>query len=129
MTSKNSSDLWNESLKLVSYCPVCEARYNSIEARILGKNGETHLLHIVCRKCCNSILSLVLVNQVGASSVGLMTDLTFDDVMKFRTGSSVSIDDVIEAHALFEGDWQKKFNVQKSTSRVACLKSTPNAKK
>ncbi len=106
MSSKQSSDLFNEGLKLVSYCPVCETRYNPMEARMLGQEGETHLLHVKCRKCQNSILAVVLVNEVGASSVGLLTDLSYEDVMQFRSNKNVSVDDVIDVHKqLEEGDW------------------------
>ncbi len=73
---------------------------------MLGEDGETRLLHVQCRKCQNSLLALVLVNQVGASSVGLLTDLTYDDVLKFRVNKQVAINDVIEIHKVLErGDW------------------------
>ncbi len=104
MASKKGSELWNESLRLVSYCPVCETRYNPMEAQMLGKDGETHLLHVQCKKCQNSILALVLVNRVGASSVGLLTDLSYEDVMKFRENRQVSVNDVIETHDLLGSD-------------------------
>lgn len=102
MQSTLDSNLWNEGLKLVSFCPVCETRFNSMQARILAREGETHLLHVVCRKCHNSILALVVVNDIGASSVGLLTDLSFEDVMHFRFSESITLDDVIETHAFFE---------------------------
>ncbi|MBT5808485.1 hypothetical protein HOI18_04405 [Candidatus Uhrbacteria bacterium] len=114
MSSNQSSELWNEGLKLVSYCPVCETRYNPMEAKVLGENGETHLLHVQCRKCSHSILALVLVNQAGASSVGLLTDLSFDDVMLFRENQKVSIDDVIDIHAkLDEGGLDHIFDTRR----------------
>jgi hypothetical protein len=106
MSSQNKSTEWGEGLRLVSYCPVCETRYNPMHARVLGKDGETHLLHVQCKKCRNSILALVLVNQVGASSVGLLTDLTYEDVVRFKVNNQVSIDDVIEIHEfLKQDDW------------------------
>ncbi len=71
-----------------------------MEARVLGKDGETHLLHVQCRKCQNSILALVLVNQVGASSVGLLTDLSYEDVLRFRENRQISVNDVIDVHAM-----------------------------
>ena len=83
MSSIQGSELWNEGLKLVSYCPVCETRYNPMEAQLLGQDGETHLLHVQCRTCHNSILALVLVNPSGASSVGLLTDLSYEDFDSF----------------------------------------------
>lgn len=101
MATQLGSELWNEGLKLVLFCPVCETRYNPMEARLLGEQGETHLLHVQCRKCQHSILALVLVNQVGASSVGLLTDLSYEDVVRVRSGQQVHVDDVIEVHRLF----------------------------
>ena len=115
MSSKQGSDLFNEGLKLVSYCPVCETRYNPMEARILGQEEETHLLHVQCRKCQNSILAVVLVNEVGASSVGLLTDLSYEDVMRFRSNPGVSVDDVIEVHRQLErGAWDQVLGRQRA---------------
>ncbi len=68
----------------------------------MGEQGETHLLHVQCRKCQHSILALVLVNQVGASSVGLLTDLSYEDVLRVKVGSHVSVDDVIAVHEMLE---------------------------
>lgn len=102
MSSTFGSELWNEGLKLVSFCPVCETRYNPMEARVLGQEGETHLLHVQCHKCQHSILALVLVNHVGASSVGLLTDLSYEDVLRMKSSQSISVDDVIGAHQLFK---------------------------
>lgn len=111
MSSKQDSELWNGGLRLVSYCPVCETRYNPMQARVLGQDEETHLLHVRCRKCFSSILALVLVNQVGASSVGLLTDLTYDDVVRFRSNSCVSINDVMDIHSFLDDcSWDKLIN-------------------
>ena len=123
MSSKQGSEIWNEGLRLVSYCPVCETRYNPMQARMLGQDGETHLLHVQCRKCHNSILALVLVNQVGASSVGLLTDLTYDDVIRFRSQSPVSIDDVIETHTFLEERGWERFLRRRSARKKRIAKA------
>jgi hypothetical protein len=105
-----SQDSLSDGLRLVSYCPVCETRVNPMQARPLGKEGETELLHIQCHKCHNAFLALVLVNQVGASSIGLVTDLAYEDVLRFKSNRSVSINDVISIHEFFEGHtWPKRF--------------------
>ncbi len=109
----NSSPQTN-GLRLVSYCPVCETRSNPMNARMLGQDGETHLLHIQCHKCQNAFLALVLVDQVGATSVGLLTDLAYDDVVRFGKERSVSINDVISIH-----------NALEKGSFPACLVSYP----
>lgn len=63
-------------------------------------------MHITCHKCQNAFLTLVLVNQVGASSVGLLTDLAYEDVVRFHSQKDISVDDVIAAHEFF-GKQQK----------------------
>ena len=73
-----------------------------MEAQVLGEEGESHLLHVRCRRCEHAMLALVLVTKTGVSSVGLATDLSYNDVVKFQAGGSVSIDDVMEAHKGFE---------------------------
>lgn len=95
---------------MISYCPLCETAYNPMEARILDEKEDGHLLHIRCKKCWNSILALVLVSNAGVSSVGLVTDLVFEDVQKFREGAAeVTVDDVLEAHELLESDGDGRF--------------------
>ncbi len=90
---------------MISFCPLCETNYNPMEARVLGEREDGHLLHIRCKKCWNSILALVLVSNAGVSSVGLITDLTYDDVRKFSSReTSVSTDDVIAVHQLMTDD-------------------------
>ena len=73
-----------------------------MEARVLGEDGETHLLHVRCKSCANAILALVLVTKAGVSSVGLVTDLSYEDVVKFQSQGKVSIDDVLGVHQMME---------------------------
>jgi hypothetical protein len=130
MSSAFGSELWNEGLKLVSYCPVCETRYNPMEARLLGQQEETQLLHVQCRKCHNSILALVQVNQIGASSVGLLTDLSFEDVVGFRSASTVSLDDVIATHTWFNSEqWQKSLGKEHEKRVLTTLRKRAKKQK
>ena len=106
---QSAPSFYQDGLRMISYCPLCESSYNPMEAKVLGEKEDGHLLHIRCKKCWNSILALVLVSNAGVSSVGLVTDLTFEDVVKFREKpSDVSVDDVISVHELLderEGDF------------------------
>lgn len=69
-----------------------------MDAQLLGQRGERHLVHVRCQKCGNSMLALVLMGKAGVSSVGLVTDLTYDDVLKFRSARRIGVDDVIAVH-------------------------------
>lgn len=111
MNDNQQPNLWNEGMRIVSRCPLCDSRSNAMEARLLGENGDTHLLHIRCRKCANSILALVLISTSGASTVGMVTDLSFDDVMRLRRGRRLTIDDVLAAHVSMRDDWLKAFRL------------------
>lgn len=73
-----------------------------MQAHVLGTQASTHFVHVRCRKCAHSVLALVLVNPVGASSIGILTDLSYEDVMRFKRQRVVTIDDVIATHTLFE---------------------------
>lgn len=91
-------------MKLISVCPLCDEHYNPTEAQLVGEAEDSHLLHITCRKCRNSIIALVIASAGGMSSVGLVTDLNFDEVVKFRTTQGVSEDDVLEMHGTLEDE-------------------------
>jgi hypothetical protein len=87
-----------EHLRVITACPICNARYHSGELRILEEKTDAQLVHVQCRKCRASVLAVVLANHLGVSSVGLVTDLSGDDVLKFRRQPTISIDDVLDLH-------------------------------
>ncbi|NBS41610.1 hypothetical protein EBS80_03035 [bacterium] len=94
----------NDSLRIVSYCPLCEARFHPMQTRVLSEQGKTRLLHVTCKKCGGATLALLCENETGASTVGLVTDLSPEDVLRFHVARRVSTDDVIDVHkALGEG--------------------------
>ncbi len=82
----------------MSRCPICHTAYDQIEARILGEDADTRLIHLTCHECSNALLALVLVTPAGISSVGLLTDLSYDDVLRFGQSSVITTNDVILAH-------------------------------
>ncbi|OGY45121.1 MAG: hypothetical protein A3J62_00940 [Candidatus Buchananbacteria bacterium RIFCSPHIGHO2_02_FULL_38_8] len=96
--------LFDESLKTVFRCPVCSNRYNPIEAKILAERDNAHLIYLQCLNCQTAILAVILANNLGLSSVGAITDLTSEDVLKFQESEAVSFDDVIEMHQILARD-------------------------
>lgn len=92
------------NLRLVSYCPLCNTHYNPSEAKLLDQKEGAHLIHVECRSCGSSILAVVITGGIGVSSVGLVTDLTSQDVIRFKNETAVSEDDVLAAYqVLSEG--------------------------
>ena len=64
----------------------------------MEERDESHLVYIKCRQCQSAVLALVSLTNLGVSSVGLVTDLSSDDVIKFKSAEPISCDEVIEAH-------------------------------
>lgn len=85
-----------EGLKIISRCPVCHSQYNPVEAKILDESDGAHLIYVQCRRCQSAVLALVVTNNFGVSSVGMVTDLDSHEVMKFTDFGEVDADDVLE---------------------------------
>lgn len=91
-------NLFSDNPTLITHCPVCNLRYDPLEARILEEGENAHLVYINCKDCRSAILAVIVANNMGISSLGLITDLSADDVINLKTVKPISVDDVIEVH-------------------------------
>ena len=91
-------NLFNDNNTPITHCPVCHLRYDPLEAKILDEAEANHLVHVKCRNCQSAIVAVLLTNQLGVSSIGLITDLSSEDVLRFKNNAPISADEVIEAH-------------------------------
>jgi hypothetical protein len=104
-------DDFEEQLKIISQCPVCDAKFNARQSRILEDTGDSHLIYLNCKKCLNSVVAVIRFDARGINSIGMVTDLTYDDVRKFKDGYEVEADDVLGVHeALNQSSWQEQIN-------------------
>ncbi len=71
-----------------------------MEAKILETREDAHLIHVQCRRCFSSIIVLVSANHSGMMSVGMVTDLSAEDVLRFRGSERVTCDDVLNFHEM-----------------------------
>ncbi|MFA5047606.1 MAG: hypothetical protein WC516_01045 [Patescibacteria group bacterium] len=93
---------FEEGLRIISNCPVCHVPYNPMEARVLEENSSAHLIYIRCKNCQSAILALILTNNFGISSLGLITDLESQEVTRFIDGARVSSDDILSFYNLIK---------------------------
>ena len=96
------SNYSDESLRLVAFCPVCHTRYNHLQAQVGSEREGAHLVHIKCHHCASSVLALILANNFGISSIGLITDLDSLEVLKFKEAVPLAEEDVLAVEALLE---------------------------
>ena len=88
------------ALTLMRRFPVCSTAYSEDMFRRIDENDGAHLLHCTCQSCHQSILALVMTSSVGVSSVGMITDLTAEDVSKISRKQSISEDELLSFHSL-----------------------------
>ncbi len=93
-------DFFDDNLRVISMCPSCNARDNFVETHLVGKRGNSLLLHIKCKQCFCTVLAIASISNQGVASVGIRTDLSYDDVLRFREVNSVTTDDVLATHEL-----------------------------
>lgn len=86
-------------MKLVSACPLCRRQYKLTDAYIVDEQHGAYLLHTECKNCGSSIVATLVAGRHAVSSMGLVTDLTSEDVTKFKDAEVVNCDDVIDCHA------------------------------
>ncbi|MFA5020716.1 MAG: hypothetical protein WC517_01495 [Patescibacteria group bacterium] len=84
-----------DGLKIVSRCPICQTEHNPLETAVLDEANGSHLIYIKCRKCSSGVVAVLTPTAFGVSSVGLVTDLSGNEIMKFKDLSRISADDVL----------------------------------
>ena len=101
----NNSPLWDGSqkaVKLVAKCPICGHRYKQDQAKVIEEQGEAHLVHIQCDKCLSGLVAVIYQAGMGINSYGLVTDLTADDLHKFKNIKNISANDCLDFHQILE---------------------------
>jgi hypothetical protein len=93
------SSFWDVDSHLISHCPLCDVPGSALDIHVLGDNDDATLLHVTCESCKQSLLAIVFSDGEGADgSVGFMTDLSHEDVLRFQDEAPVSTDDVLASH-------------------------------
>lgn len=91
-------------LKLMQSCPLCSEPYDAQSVRVASQHEDATLLHVKCHKCSGALVAAVLQNGMGSSSVGMITDLSFEDVVHFKQQQAVSTDDCLVLHEFLKTD-------------------------
>lgn len=85
----------NPNLNIISQCPLCNNKI--IDLNIIEEINNGYLMHSKCSKCGNTILFIATTNELGINVIGMNTDLSMDEIIKFKNSSDyVEIDDAIK---------------------------------
>ncbi len=96
LPKSDKPDSWRKSLKFISRCPVCNSDYKSEAIKLFANESEAKFVHFTCESCQSHFMAMVMTLPKGISTVGMITDLSFQDVQKLHNISPLSIDEIIE---------------------------------
>ncbi len=91
-----------EGLRLMRQCPLCRKDYQEKALSLIEEREGASLVHITCTNCDNAVLAVVMVSPLGMSSMGIVTDLSIDDVAHFRGRDIFSQDDVLDFYSTMQ---------------------------
>lgn len=98
--SKPASEAKGE---LLQTCPMCSKAYPTEQIRVVEQISASRLLHLSCPDCSNAMLAVVVQTEVGTSSIGMVTDLSMQDVLRIQTQHPLALDDALDWHEVLSG--------------------------
>lgn len=102
-----------------------------MQIHVLEHQGEQTVFHLLCDQCRNGILVMMMDGHLGMNSVGITTDLSHADVVKFTQTEPIQIDHVIEVHQWAQQlDWSRALpTLKRAQQKTRVPKRRVRAKK
>lgn len=92
------------NIRLDGRCPICNTTYDYRRLKILAEREQHLLTYIDCGQCGGAILSILTVSPMGLTAMGLLTDLSSDEVLDSDSRWPVTSDEVLEFHSQLDQD-------------------------
>lgn len=83
--------------RLLSRCPRCQNTKGLI-TKLIREKPDAQLVHVNCTTCKGSLIAVVFTTGPLVSSVGLVTDLSEQDVQRLHLSEALEEDDLIAIH-------------------------------
>ena len=82
---------------------MCQEIYAEDSIQMIVEQIGTKLVHCSCAKCGHAIIAILLETAGWISSIGLITDLEAQDVLRFQQTQTISSDECVQFHEFLEG--------------------------
>lgn len=90
-------------LRFIGPCPICKSDFVLQDIRNLKNKGQTSLLHVDCEKCESSLFVTLIKGSAGViTNVGVLTDLSKDDFLRFKSLPVITIDEVLNFYKNYD---------------------------
>lgn len=66
------------------------------DAYTLESTDDASMIYIECARCKSSIVAVVAMSGMGVISLGMVTDMTREDVERFRSAPSMNSNELLE---------------------------------
>ncbi len=95
---------FQNSLKAISECPVCRKKHFAADIKLIEESENGHLLHIRCKECQASLLVLVSLSESGMNLIGVLTDLSGDEVKKYLDSPAIDSEQILNLYEKFNNN-------------------------
>lgn len=85
------------------------------DAYTIESTPEASTIFIECARCKSSIVAIVAMSGMGIVSLGMVTDMTREDIERFRVAPSITSNELLEMIQLLK---RKDHSVVRELSRV-----------
>lgn len=98
--------------KVMQQCSVCNTPFDESSIHVIDEIEDvSHLLHMSCVNCKHKIIVLVSISDVGVGLMGLVSDLSFEDVCRFKLRQPMDeqalLDNYSALHSISFGEYLK----------------------
>lgn len=108
--------MFEETNQIISRCPLCNAVYRMEDAQVIETSDDSSMVYVECARCKSSIVAVVAMSGMGMVSLGMVTDMTREDVEMFRATPSMSSNELLEMIQLLQR--KDRSVVQELTNRL-----------
>lgn len=116
MAISHGNKVLGELSRVALNCPSCDSRL--AVGRPLERADGARLSHYQCSTCLHYCLALIMRTQVGLSSIVMVTDLAYEDVMRLHNAQPITSDEVIALHQLMNRKDAKLFLAARVKKRI-----------
>ena len=85
-------------IRNLTRCSVCKAKYNHSQTIILKEDADRKIFYSTCNKCGTAMLTFVSEGQRGLVSVGMISDLTRQEIGVLFEKQPIKIDSVLDVY-------------------------------
>lgn len=93
----------NPDARFFGNCPICSKKFSPGLASTLSRMYGVRTVYVECEKCKSSVVLGIVKNIPGVvTTVGMLTDMTKEDIRRAANMAPITADDVLEMHKYLE---------------------------